>query len=197
MCASTNTLSPSSYARPSLRSWWSESPSVAAPVFFFQSKDAPAWVGRNEDSLLRAAGEKRLLVSATRGGSCAHPDQSRGLALRHKLRAISVSEHFLLILLFFLGGGVALHERLVGYAGLGARIHASGQVQRTGGITKEGRGELRTIMVEAAWVAVDHHLHWKGLFERESRTYWSTQGDCCHRPQTVGGRLARAQPTVC
>jgi transposase len=28
---------------------------------------------------------------------------------------------------------------LVGYAGLGARIHASGQVQRTGGITKEGR----------------------------------------------------------
>ncbi len=114
MYASTNTLSPSSYARPSLRSWCRESPSVAAPVFFFQSKDAPAWVGRNEDSLLREAFEKRLLVSATRGGSCAHPDQSRGLALRHKLRAISVSEHFLLILLFFLGGGVALHERLVG-----------------------------------------------------------------------------------
>jgi hypothetical protein len=114
MCASTNTLSPSSSARPSLRSWCRESPSVAAPVFFFQSKDAPAWVGRNEDSLLREAFEKRLLVSATRGGSCAHPDQSRGLALRHNRRAISVSEHLLLILRFFLGGGVALHERLVG-----------------------------------------------------------------------------------
>jgi hypothetical protein len=118
MSASTHTLSPSSYARPSLRSWCRESPSVAAPVFFFQSKDAPAWVGRNEASLLREAFEKRLLVSATRGGSCAHPDQSRGLALRHKLRAISVSEHFLLILRFFLGGGVALHERLVGGVGL-------------------------------------------------------------------------------
>ena len=70
-------------------------------------------MGRNEDSLLRAAGEK-LLASATRGGSCAHPDQSRGLAHKHKLRAISVSEHLLLILLFFIGGGVALHERLVG-----------------------------------------------------------------------------------
>src|ERR1700736_3328175 len=71
-------------------------------------------MGRNEDSLLRAVGEKSLLASATRGGSCAHPDQSRGLALWHKLRAISVSEHLLLILPFFLGGGVALHERLVG-----------------------------------------------------------------------------------
>jgi hypothetical protein len=70
-------------------------------------------MGRNEESLLRAAGEK-LLACATRGGSCAHPDQSRGLAHKHKLRAISVSEHILLILRFFLGGGVALHERLVG-----------------------------------------------------------------------------------
>src|SRR5262249_8253925 len=80
----------------------------------FRSRDIPAWMGRNEDALLRAAGEKCLLASATRGGSCTHPDQSRGLALGHKLRAISVSEHLLLILLFFLGGGVALHERLVG-----------------------------------------------------------------------------------
>jgi transposase len=55
-----------------------------------------------------------------------------------------------------------------GYAGLGARIHASGQVQRSGGITKEGRSELRTVMVEAAWVAVEYHPHWKGLFERLS-----------------------------
>ena len=60
-------------------------------------------MGRNEDSLLRAAGEKTLLASATRGGSCAHPDQSRGLALRHKLRAISVSEHLLLFYAFSLG----------------------------------------------------------------------------------------------
>src|SRR6266566_7635429 len=70
-------------------------------------------MGRNEDSLLRAAGETAL-TSATRGGSCAHPDQSRGLALRHKMRAISGVGASTPILLFFIGGGVALHERLVG-----------------------------------------------------------------------------------
>ena len=45
-------------------------------------------------------------------------------------------------------------KRLVGYAGLGARIHASGQVQRSGSITKNGRTELRTVLVEAAWTSV-------------------------------------------
>jgi transposase len=59
-------------------------------------------------------------------------------------------------------------KQLVGYAGLGTRIHASGQVQSSGGITKEGRSELRIAMVEAAWVAVEHHPHWKGEFERLS-----------------------------
>ena len=38
-------------------------------------------------------------------------------------------------------------KQLVGYAGLGTRIHASGQVQSSGGITKEGRSELRIAMV--------------------------------------------------
>src|SRR5437016_4240414 len=61
----------------------------------------------------RAAGETSL-ASATRGGSCAHPDQSRGLAHRHNMRAISGVGASTPILLFFLGGGVALHERLVG-----------------------------------------------------------------------------------
>ena len=70
-------------------------------------------MGRNEDSLLRAASEN-VLASATRGGSCAHPDQSRGLARRRNLRAISGVGASSPILLFFLGGGVALHERLVG-----------------------------------------------------------------------------------
>jgi hypothetical protein len=65
--------------------------------------DAPAWMDRNEDSLLRAASEKGLPASATRGGSCAHPDQSRGLAPGHKLRAISVSEHLFPFYLFSSG----------------------------------------------------------------------------------------------
>src|SRR5712692_3303380 len=70
-------------------------------------------MGRNEDSLLRAAGEQAL-ASATRGGSCTHPDQSRGLVQRHNMRAISGVGASSPILLFFIGGGVALHERLVG-----------------------------------------------------------------------------------
>ncbi len=77
-------------------------------------KEAPKWVRRNKDSLLRAAGQKRLLASATMGGSCTHPDQSRGLAHRRNLRAISRSESPPLFYPFFLLGGVALHECLVG-----------------------------------------------------------------------------------
>jgi transposase len=56
-------------------------------------------------------------------------------------------------------------KKLVGYGGLGARIHASGQTNRSGRITKQGRRELRAAMVEAAWVAVRSHPFWKDKFE--------------------------------
>jgi transposase len=57
-------------------------------------------------------------------------------------------------------------KHLVGYAGLGASVHESGETHRGGHITKEGRSDLRGVMVEAAWVAVEHHPHWKAQFER-------------------------------
>jgi hypothetical protein len=56
-------------------------------------------------------------------------------------------------------------KHLVGYAGLGARVHDSGQTRRTGKITKAGRRDLRTAMVEAAHTAARVHPHW----ERELR----------------------------
>jgi transposase len=59
--------------------------------------------------------------------------------------------------------------QLVGYAGLGARVHDSGQTHSSGGITKQGRRDLRAAMVEAAWVAVFHNAHWKTKFERYVR----------------------------
>lgn len=59
-------------------------------------------------------------------------------------------------------------KELVGYSGLGASIHASGQTERTGAITKEGRREMRTALVEAAWAAVASHPHWKAVFQRLS-----------------------------
>jgi transposase len=57
-------------------------------------------------------------------------------------------------------------KKLVGYAGLGARVHASGQTHRSGGITKEGRRDLRSVLVEAAWSAVRFDPHWQEQFER-------------------------------
>jgi transposase len=57
-------------------------------------------------------------------------------------------------------------KKLVGYAGLGARVHASGQTHKGGGITKEGRRDLRSVLVEAAWSAVQVDPHWQEQFER-------------------------------
>jgi transposase len=57
-------------------------------------------------------------------------------------------------------------HKLVGYAGLGARVHSSGEEHYGGRITKQGRRDIRSTMVEAAWVAVGSHPYWKALFER-------------------------------
>jgi len=55
-------------------------------------------------------------------------------------------------------------KKLVGYAGLGACVHDSGQTHRGGRITKQGRKDLRWIMVQAAWTAVGHHPLWKDRY---------------------------------
>ena len=59
--------------------------------------------------------------------------------------------------------------QLVGYAGLGARVHDSAETHHSGGITKQGRRDLRAAMVEAAWVAVLHNAYWKARFEHLGR----------------------------
>ncbi len=57
-------------------------------------------------------------------------------------------------------------KKLVGYAGLGGRVHASGNVHHTGSITKQGRKELRSALVEAAWITVKNHPYWQAQFQR-------------------------------
>lgn len=57
-------------------------------------------------------------------------------------------------------------KKLVGYAGLGARVHDSGQSRQTGKITKAGRRDLRHIMVEAAQTAANCHPHWQAELAR-------------------------------
>jgi transposase len=55
---------------------------------------------------------------------------------------------------------------LVGYAGLGTRVHDSGMTSRSGKITKAGRRDLRTVLIEAANVAANNHPHWKAELAR-------------------------------
>ncbi len=55
-------------------------------------------------------------------------------------------------------------DQLVSYSGLATSVHASGQTYRTGAITKQGRRELRTVLVECAWSAVRYSPHWKAVF---------------------------------
>jgi transposase len=56
-------------------------------------------------------------------------------------------------------------KQLVGYSGLGARVYSSGQTHRTGKISKTGRRELRSIMIECAWSAVSFSQYWKNRYE--------------------------------
>lgn len=57
-------------------------------------------------------------------------------------------------------------NHLVGYAGLGAGVHDSGQEHIGKRITKSGRKELRWAMVEAAWRAVKMSPYWKEQYEK-------------------------------
>lgn len=57
-------------------------------------------------------------------------------------------------------------KKLVGYAGLGARVHDSGMSTRTGKITKAGRRDLRVALVETAHIAANNHPHWKAELAR-------------------------------
>jgi transposase len=57
-------------------------------------------------------------------------------------------------------------DKLVGYSGLGAGVHDSGQEHIEKRITKSGRKELRWAMVEAAWRAVRMSPYWKEQYEK-------------------------------
>jgi transposase len=57
-------------------------------------------------------------------------------------------------------------KQWVGYAGLGAGIRSSGQTSRPGPITKSGRGELRTTLIQVAWAAARYSPYWRDCFNR-------------------------------
>jgi transposase len=57
-------------------------------------------------------------------------------------------------------------KKLVGYAGLGAGVHDSGQKHQDKPITKQGRRELRWALVQTAWGAVRSDPYWKAQYQR-------------------------------
>ena len=57
-------------------------------------------------------------------------------------------------------------KKIVGYAGLGAGVHHSGEKYQEKSITKAGRKELRWAMVEVAWGAVRSDPYWKAQLNR-------------------------------
>ncbi len=57
-------------------------------------------------------------------------------------------------------------KKLVGYAGLGSSVHLSGKTNRSGGITKQGRRDLRTALVRVAHAAAKSHPHWRRELQR-------------------------------
>lgn len=59
-------------------------------------------------------------------------------------------------------------KQLVGYSGLGASLHQSGEANYSGHITKQGRRELRFALVEAAWVAVTSSPYWREQYHKLS-----------------------------
>ena len=63
----------------------------------------------------------------------------------------------------------ATAKKLVGYAGRGAGVHDRGTTHRDKGITKQGRRELRYVLIEAARAAVQSHAYWKGEFAQLER----------------------------
>jgi len=60
-------------------------------------------------------------------------------------------------------------KKLVGYAGLGASVRASGGQTHTGAITKPGRKDLRRVLIQAAHMAVRSHPHWRRQYDELCR----------------------------
>lgn len=54
----------------------------------------------------------------------------------------------------------------MGYAGLGTRVHESGQLHWSGRISKQGRKDLRWILVQCAHSATNSHPYWKAEHAR-------------------------------
>jgi transposase len=93
--------------------------------------------------------------------------------------------------------------QLMGYCGVGAREHSSGERRRRGGITKTGNAHLRRIVVEAAWAyrhrpAMSRALRIRQapLSEAVKALAWKAQHRLHARHRTLRGRGKCPQQVV-
>jgi transposase len=144
---------------PANRKWWANLD--VSPTECLHLKHDLATLKQVEEQLADVEAElNRLSTRAPWANSMPYLVQLPGLGLITALTVLAAI------------GDVTRFEtakKLVGYAGLGASVHDSGQTHRTGRITKTGRRDLRYVMVEAAWAAVEHHPFWKAEFTRLAR----------------------------
>jgi transposase len=138
---------------PHQRSWWQQLPLPPLEQVRIQS---------DLDTLSFAHGQITLLEK-TLAGLAAQDDRVPLLVQLPGVRLVTA-----MTLLAAIGtiDRFPKPEKLVGYAGLGVSVHASGLVHHTGRITKAGRRDLRCVMVEAAQTAANTHPHWKAELER-------------------------------
>jgi transposase len=141
------------------RAWWDTLP--VSPTERLHLKHDLATVAQLETQIAEIEDElQRLSCIAPWADRVTYLIQLPGLGLIQSMTILSAI------------GDVTRFEhakQLVGYAGLGASVHDSGQTHRTGRITKQGRKELRYVLVEAAWSAVAYSAYWQAEFERLTR----------------------------
>jgi transposase len=138
---------------PENRAWWAALPLSALEQVRLQSDlqtldFAQAQIARLEQAFKVAAGQDERVARLV---------QLPGLNLISALTILAAIGEI---------GRFPDPGHLVGYAGLGGRVHDSGQTHRTGGITQQGRRDLRAVMVEAAHTAVQVHPHWQAELAR-------------------------------
>jgi len=138
---------------PANRAWWLKLPVSASEKARLQSDLATLAFAQQQAAALTTA----LSAAATQDERLPRVLQLPGFGVINSLTVLAAI------------GDIRRFEsakHLVGYAGLGARVHDSGQLHRTGGITKAGRRDLRAAVVEAAQTAVNTHAHWQAELAR-------------------------------
>jgi len=138
---------------PEQRSWWESLPLSATEQFLVHS---------DLDTLEFARKQLELVETCLKQESA----QDERIPLLIQLPGVAMLSAITIIAAIGDITRFATAKKLVGYAGLGTRVHDSGMTHASGRITKTGRRDLRRAMVTAANHAVEHHVHWKKEFER-------------------------------